>query len=162
RDGIAAREEQILRLAYRDVLTDLPNRVLFNDRLQVAIQYTARVRSSLAVLLMDLNRFKTINDTLGHHMGDQVLQAVGRPLSGLTRKSDTTARLGGDEFAVLLNDTTVEQAKEVAEKIARTLEAPIVIGTHSLDVGASIGIATCPEHAQDADTLMRHADTAMY
>jgi diguanylate cyclase (GGDEF)-like protein len=162
RDGIAAREDQILRLAYRDVLTDLPNRALFNDRLQVAIQYTKRIQSSLAVLLMDLNRFKTINDTLGHHMGDQVLQNVGRRLSGLTRKSDTTARLGGDEFAVLLNNTTVEQAKDVAEKIARTLEAPIVIGSHSLDVRTSIGVAACPEHADDAETLMRHADAAMY
>jgi len=162
RDGIAAREDQILRLAYRDVLTDLPNRALFNDRLHVAIQYTKRVQASLAVLLMDLNRFKTINDTLGHHMGDQVLQSVGRRLSGLTRKSDTTARLGGDEFAVLLNNTTVEQAKDVAEKIARTLEAPIVIGTHSLEVRASIGIATCPAHAGDAETLLRHADAAMY
>jgi len=162
RDGIAAREEQILRLAYRDVLTDLPNRVLFHDRLNVAIEFTKRVQSSLTVLLMDLDRFKTINDTLGHHVGDQVLQHAARRLSGLTRKSDTTARLGGDEFAVLLNNTTAEQAKEVAEKISRTLEEPIVIGQHSLDVRASIGVATCPGHGEDVETLMRHADAAMY
>jgi diguanylate cyclase (GGDEF)-like protein len=162
RDGIAAREEQILRLAYRDVLTDLPNRVLFNDRLNVAIRFTKRVQGSLTVLLMDLNRFKAINDTLGHHVGDQVLQHTARRLSGMTRKSDTTARLGGDEFAVLLNDTTAEQAKEVAEKISRTLEEPIVIGQHSLDVRASIGVAAWPEHGADVETLMRHADAAMY
>ena len=162
RDGIAAREEQILRLAYRDVLTDLPNRVLFNDRLKVAIQYSRRVGTSVTVLIMDLDRFKTINDTLGHHTGDQVLQQVGRLLSALTRKSDTTARLGGDEFALLLNNTTADQAKQVAEKIRRTLETPIAIGQHSLDVRTSIGMAAFPAHGEDAETLMRHADAAMY
>ena len=94
REGIAAREEQILRLAYRDVLTDLPNRVLFNDRIKVAIEFTKRVKTSLTVLIMDLDRFKTINDTLGHHMGDQVLQQVARRLSGLMRNRHA-ARLGG-------------------------------------------------------------------
>jgi diguanylate cyclase (GGDEF)-like protein len=162
REGIAAREDQILRLAYRDVLTDLPNRVLFNDRLNVAIEFTKRVGASLTVLIMDLDRFKTINDTLGHHTGDQVLQHVARRLASLTRKSDTTARLGGDEFAVLLSNTTAEQAKEVAEKICRTLEAPIAIGAQSLDVRASIGVAACPAHGEDAETLLRHADAAMY
>lgn len=162
REGIAAREEQILRLAYRDVLTDLPNRVLFNDRLKVAIEFTRRTQTTLTVLIMDLDRFKTINDTLGHHVGDQVLQHVARRLSALIRKSDTTARLGGDEFAVVLVNTTVDQAKEVAGKICRALEAPIVIGHHSLDVRGSIGLAGCPVHGEDGETLVRHADAAMY
>lgn len=161
REGLAAREDQIRRLAYRDVLTDLPNRTLFNDRLHVAMELAQRERKPLAVLLLDLDRFKQINDTLGHQTGDQVLQQTAKRLGSLLRKSDTVARLGGDEFSVLL-DCGVETAKQIGQKLLKGLDEPIVIGEHSLDVRASIGIAGYPVDSGDPDTLMRHADLAMY
>jgi diguanylate cyclase (GGDEF)-like protein len=162
REGLAAREDQIRRLAYRDVLTDLPNRTLFNDRLNVAMEFAERERKPLAILLLDLDRFKQINDTLGHQTGDQVLQQTAKRLGTLLRKSDTIARLGGDEFIVLLADCGIENARQIAEKILVVLDEPIVIGEHSLDVRASIGIAGYPVDSGDPDTLMRHADLAMY
>jgi diguanylate cyclase (GGDEF)-like protein len=162
RKGLAAREDQILRLAYRDALTDLPNRVLFNDRLGVAMKVARRERRDLTVLLMDLDRFKQINDTLGHHTGDQVLQEAAKRLGTLVRNSDTIARLGGDEFIILLNDCGTDEAKGIAGKILKAFDEPIVIGEHSLDVRASVGIAGYPTDSDDADTLMRHADLAMY
>ncbi|HET7362655.1 MAG TPA: EAL domain-containing protein [Burkholderiales bacterium] len=162
REAIAAREEQVTRLAYRDPLSDLPNRTLYNDRLHMALQAAKRTKSELTVLVMDLDRFKNINDTLGHRIGDEVLRQVASRISGLVRKSDTTARLGGDEFAVLLISAGVEEASAVAAKIGAALEMPITVGQHSLDVGASIGIAAFPLHGEDVETLMRRADTAMY
>ena len=162
REAIAAREAQVTRLAYRDPLSDLPNRTLFNDRLRVAIEVAKRSGTPLTVLLMDLDRFKNINDMLGHHIGDLVLQQVAQRLTALVRKSDTTARLGGDEFAVLLNSAGVEEASSVAEKIVAALEQPIEVSHQTLDVGASIGVAGFPEHGEDAETLLRHADAAMY
>jgi diguanylate cyclase (GGDEF)-like protein len=162
REAIAAREAQVTRLAYRDPLSDLPNRALFNDRLRVAIEVAKRAGTPVTVLLMDLDRFKNINDALGHHIGDLVLQQVAQRLSGLVRKSDTTARLGGDEFAVLLNSAGVEEAHSVAQKIVALFESPISVGQQALDVGASIGVAGFPAHGEDADTLLRHADAAMY
>ncbi len=162
REAVAAREEQVLRLAYRDPLSDLPNRVLFNDRLRVALNGATRGGTALTVLVMDLDRFKNVNDNLGHHVGDLVLQQVALRIAGLVRKSDTTARLGGDEFAVLLVSAGVEEGRRVAQKIVAALEVPIAIGLHSLDVRASVGIASFPLHAGDADTLMRRADAAMY
>jgi diguanylate cyclase (GGDEF)-like protein len=162
REGLAAREEQILRLAYRDMLTDLPNRTLFNDRLHVALEQAKRSNAPLAVLLMDLDRFKQINDTLGHQTGDMVLQQFSHRLRELLRKSDTVARLGGDEFTVLLSDTGPSEAAAIAAKIVAGLEEPIVLSGHSLDVRTSIGIANFPADGRDADILMRRADTAMY
>jgi diguanylate cyclase len=162
REAIAAREKEVLRLAYRDPLSDLPNRALFNDRLRTAVESARRSRSELTVLLLDLDRFKYINDTLGHHVGDQVLQQVAQRVSALVRRSDTTARLGGDEFAVLLVHSGANEGLGVAQKIVATLEQPISIGQHSLDVRASVGAATFPAHGGDADTLVRHADAAMY
>ena len=162
REGLAAREDQIRRLAYRDVLTDLPNRTLFNDRLNVAIEFARRERREVAVLLLDLDRFKQINDTLGHQTGDHVLQQTARRLRSLLRKSDTIARLGGDEFIILVSDCGIDEASGIAEKILKALDEPIVIGEHSLDVRASIGIAGYPADSEDPETLMRHADLAMY
>jgi diguanylate cyclase (GGDEF)-like protein len=161
REGLAAREDQIRRLAYRDALTDLPNRTLFNDRLRVAMELAERGRKPLAVLLLDLDRFKQINDTLGHQTGDQVLQQTAKRLGALLRKSDTIARLGGDEFSVLL-DCGVETAKQISQKLLKGLDEPIVVGEHALDVRASIGIAGYPVDSGDPETLMRHADLAMY
>jgi len=162
REAIAAREAQVVRLAYRDPLTDLPNRVLFNDRLRTAVEGGRRSGAPLSVLLMDLDRFKYINDKLGHHVGDLVLQQVAHRVDELVRRSDTTARLGGDEFAVLLMNTGVEEARGVAAKIVAALEAPIEVGDQSLDVRASIGVAAFPAHGEDADMLLRRADAAMY
>jgi diguanylate cyclase (GGDEF)-like protein len=162
REGIAAREEQILKLAYRDVLTDLPNRALFYDRLGVAMELARRRSQPLSILLMDLDRFKYVNDTLGHHVGDQVLQHAARRFTELVRRSDTIARLGGDEFAMLLGDADVQEAVLIAGKALAALEEPIVIGGQTIDVRASIGIACYPVHAEDGETLLRHADAAMY
>jgi diguanylate cyclase (GGDEF)-like protein len=162
RRGLATREDQIMRLAYRDALTDLPNRTLFNDRLGMAIKAAQRERRPLAVLLLDLDRFKQINDTLGHQVGDQVLQQAAKRLVALVRRSDTIARLGGDEFIILVNDCEPDEAKQIAQKVLGVLEEPIVIAEHSLDVRASIGIAGYPADSEDPDMLMRHADLAMY
>jgi diguanylate cyclase (GGDEF)-like protein len=162
RVAVASREAQVMHLAYRDPLTDLPNRVLFNDRLQTAVEGSRRSASMLAVLLMDLDRFKYINDKLGHHVGDLVLQGVAHRLSALVRRSDTTARLGGDEFAILLASTGMDEAGRVAAKIVAALEEPVRVGEHSLDVRASMGVAVYPMHGDDAETLLRHADAAMY
>jgi diguanylate cyclase (GGDEF)-like protein len=162
REGLSAREDQIRRLAFRDALTDLPNRTLFNDRLNVALEIARRTKSSFTVLLMDLDRFKQINDTLGHQIGDQVLQQAARRLREMLRKSDTIARLGGDEFSVVLSGTEPAEGKQIAANILRALEEPIVIGEHLLDVRASIGVASYPADGEDAETLMRHADVAMY
>lgn len=162
RETISTREQKILRLAYLDTLTSLPNRALFNDRLDLAIKAAKRDRNAATILSMDLDRFKHINDALGHPMGDRVLQAVGARLQSLLRESDTIARLGGDEFAAILPKAGVEHAREVATKILAALDMPIIIDNQPLDVRASIGIASYPEHGTDPYTIIRHADIAMY
>jgi diguanylate cyclase (GGDEF)-like protein len=162
-DGIATREARISELAYADPLTGLPNRALFNDRIGQAVRAAERGKGQLAVLTMDLDRFKHVNDTLGHHMGDLLLREVAYRLHrALQRRTDTVARLGGDEFAVLLPTEGVDGAKLVARKIVEVLSEPLTIEGHLVDVGASTGIAVYPEHGEDADTLMRRADVAMY
>jgi diguanylate cyclase (GGDEF)-like protein len=162
-DGIAAREQRISELAYADPLTGLPNRALFNDRIGQAVRTAERNQGELAVLTMDLDRFKHVNDTLGHHMGDLLLREVAYRLHrALQRGTDTVARLGGDEFAVLLPADGIDGAKLVARKIVEILSEPLTIEGHLVDVGASIGIAAYPQHGEDADLLMRRADVAMY
>jgi len=161
--GIAAREQQITELAYSDSLTGLPNRALFNDRLVQAVNAAQASNGLLAVLTLDLDRFKHVNDTLGHHMGDLLLREVAsRFRSALQRRTDTVARIGGDEFALLIPTEGVEGAGLVAQRIIEILSEPLTIDGHLVDVGASIGIAVYPEHGTDANTLMRHADVAMY
>ncbi len=162
RTGIAEREQEILRLAYQDTLTGLPNRALFNDRLQQAIVTAQRSGQSVTILMTDLDRFKYVNDTLGHGVGDHVLREVAGRLQEALRSSDTIARLGGDEFAILLTTGNSDQATRVANKIVRALEQPITYEDQPLDVGTSIGIAHYPEHGADAGTLLRNADIAMY
>jgi diguanylate cyclase (GGDEF)-like protein len=162
-DGIATREARISELAYADPLTGLPNRALFNDRIGQAVRAAQRSQGQLAVLTMDLDRFKHVNDTLGHHMGDLLLREVAyRRHRALQRRTDTVARLGGDEFAVLLPTEGVDGAKLVARKIVEVLAEPLTIEGHLVDVGASTGIAVYPLHGEDADTLLRRADVAMY
>jgi diguanylate cyclase (GGDEF)-like protein len=162
-DGIVSREQEILRLAYEDGLTGLPNRAMFNEQLGQAVRTAKRASAPLAVLLFDMDRFKTINDTLGHPVGDQALREVGQRARKALRDSDVVARLGGDEFAVLLATGGGEHAPQVvAEKIQKALEAPLVIDGQSMDIAASIGIARFPEHGEDPNALMRAADVAMY
>ncbi|UCH79838.1 MAG: EAL domain-containing protein [Nitrospiraceae bacterium] len=149
-------------LAMHDSLTGLPNRVLLRDRLQQAIVAGQRDNQKVALLMIDLDRFKEINDTLGHHVGDMLLMEAGSRLPSVLRKSDTIARLGGDEFAVVLPSTERAESKQAAKKLLNILEDPFVIQGHSLYIGASIGIVCFPDHGQDASTLLQHADVAMY
>ena len=156
---LAALEHQALH----DALTDLPNRILLQDRLDQALLTASRTKASLALLFMDLDRFKEVNDTFGHQSGDQLLREVGARLRAELRATDSVSRLGGDEFAVLLPFLDdVEGAILAAQKILKALQRPFVVEGQVLDVGASIGIALCPEHGTDAATLMRRADVAMY
>lgn len=155
-------ERAIQHLAYYDTLTDLPNRTLLHDRLQQAILSARREGRSLALLVMDLDRFKEINNLLGHHYGDLVLQLIGPRLREALRESDTVARLGGDEFAVLLLSIDLEGAVLTAQKILKQFAGPFVVECLSLEVETSIGLALFPEHGEDASTLLRRADMAMY
>ena len=154
--------QRVAYLAYHDSLTDLPNRALFLDRLQQAILRSHRDEKGLAVLLLDLDGFKEINDALGHHAGDLVLQEVATRLRGALRASDTVARLGGDEFAVLLPATDVNRAELAARKVLHDLQHPFVADNRPLLVSASIGIAGVPWHAATSDELLQKADSAMY
>ncbi len=156
-------EEQVAYQAYHDALTGLPNRMLFNDRLTLAIANAHRGRHILAVAFLDLDHFKRINDTLGHSLGDRLLQTVAARVTGCLREGDTVARLGGDEFTVILHDVSHGgDAAKVAQKILDTVAAPIEIDGHRLYVTTSVGISLYPEDGTDADTLLKNADNAMY
>jgi diguanylate cyclase (GGDEF)-like protein len=151
------------RQALHDPLTGLPNRTLFADRVHQSIKLAGRNKSMLAVMLLDLDRFKEINDTLGHHNGDLLLQQIGPRLTKLLRETDSVARLGGDEFAVLMIDAPDPTAVVlVAEKIRHELQKPFLVQGLSLHVDASIGIALHPQHGSDVETLLQRADVAMY
>ena len=157
------KDEHIRHQAYHDALTGLPNRLLLQDRLTHAVEVARRMERQLAVMFIDLDRFKLINDSLGHDVGDLLLQQVAERLTASLRRSDTIARLGGDEFVVVLSslDSPGEVA-EVAEKIITQLVVPMTLKDHDVHVGASIGIAIFPQDGEDATTLMKEADTAMY
>jgi diguanylate cyclase (GGDEF)-like protein len=162
-DELRQQAEANEYLALHDQLTDLPNRTLFHDRVEQAIVAAGREGSRTAVMILDLDRFKEINDTLGHDHGDVLLAQLGPRLRGVLRGVDTVARLGGDEFGILLGGLhSEEEAREVGEKITASLVDPFQLSDTDLEVGASIGIALCPDHGDDADTLMRRADVAMY
>ena len=150
-------------LAYRDTLTGLPNRALFSDRLQQAIALSSRRGQPLTVVMMDLDRFKVVNDSLGHQGGDLLLVEVARRLeSVIRRQSDTLARMGGDEFAVLLPTDEAGDVMAVVRALQACLLPPVTIEGHLVDAHASFGIATFPEHGGDMITLLRHVDSAMY
>jgi len=156
-------EDAIRHLAYHDVLTGLPNRILFTDRMVLAIAQAKRYQKTMAVMMLDLDRFKLINDTRGHHIGDQLLQAVGNRLNRTLREEDTVARLGGDEFMILLQEIKEpESSCYVARKIVSAFAKPFLCEGEDLATSASVGIAVYPEDGDDMDTLMRHADMAMY
>ncbi len=155
-------EAALQHQALHDVLTQLPNRAWLQNRLAEAIVMAEHDERPWALLLLDLNRFKEVNDTLGHDAGDRLLQEVARRLEAELRTCDAVARLGGDEFAILFGDTDAITAPGVVVRLIELLEAPLQLDGHAVAVGASIGIALYPEHGRDVLTLMRRADTAMY
>jgi diguanylate cyclase (GGDEF)-like protein len=162
-EELRLQAERSEHIANHDPLTSLPNRSLFRDRAHQAILASARHGHNTALLLIDLDRFKEINDTLGHHSGDLLLREVGPRLQRVLRESDTVARFGGDEFGILLTHVSEPAgAERVARAVHRTLEEPFAVGGLTLDVEASIGIALHPLHAADFDELMKRADVAMY
>jgi diguanylate cyclase (GGDEF)-like protein len=156
-------QEQLSHQAFHDSLTDLANRALFSDRIDHALLRRSRTGKPVAVLFIDLDDFKTVNDTLGHSAGDQLLVGVAERLRAALRRPDTAARLGGDEFAVLIEDIDDEaEATTVAERIFAAFDAPFAVGGQSVTVHCSIGVAVSGEHNENASRLMRHADVAMY
>ena len=164
RAGVPGRqaEERLAYLAYHDALTGLANRVLLNDRLTQALLVAQRSGEPIALLIIDLDHFKSVNDSLGHHAGDRMLQEVGARLRALVRESDTVARLGGDEFAVMLRNADAQRATTMGGKVLIRLNEPYVIQNRPFVVSASIGIATFPEHGTTADSMLQKADIAMY
>lgn len=161
--GRKSAEEQLLYQAHYDHLTNLPNRLLFRDRLENALAQAQRNHRITGVLFIDLDRFKVINDTLGHLFGDQLILLVSQRLIECLRDGDTVCRLGGDEFAVLLPDLmAADDANQVVQKIEAALAEPFILDGNDTFVSASIGIAIHPGDGEDADTLIRNADTAMY
>ncbi len=155
--------DRIQHLAHYDALTHLPNRTLLNDHIDLAIAGAKRNRSRLAIVFLDLDRFKNVNDTQGHHVGDTLLQAVAGRLQECVRESDTVARLGGDEFVILLNSIHDERdAALVAGKVIDLIGKPFELGDYRAEIGTSIGISIYPEHGADKFTLLKHADAAMY
>ena len=158
-----AKSLELSHLAQHDFLTDLPNRVLLNDRITQAISYAARYNKELAVMFIDLDDFKRINDSLGHTSGDKLLQSVANRLVACVRRSDTVSRLGGDEFVVLLSQVEhAEDATFISKKILSSLAEPFSVDHKYLDISASIGVSTYPDDGQDAESLLHKADTAMY
>jgi diguanylate cyclase (GGDEF)-like protein/PAS domain S-box-containing protein len=156
-------EEKVLHLAYHDPLTDLPNRMLFTDRLHQALAIAKRDKARLALLFIDLDKFKPVNDTFGHNVGDLLLKAVGQRIQSCLRESDTVARIGGDEFVVLLSMIKAERdARDVAEKIHFSLSQPFELAGHEMSISSSTGIAIYPEHGDEEKLLLKNADDAMY
>lgn len=150
-------------LALHDALTGLPNRRLFQDRLASALERARRTESQSALLVIDLDRFKQVNDTLGHHVGDLLLQKVGSLFAGRVRRSDTVARTGGDEFSVVLEEPTSRQeAVLVGESLMQLLKEPLDLGEHTVRIGASVGVAVFPEDAPEMEALCIAADRRMY
>jgi len=155
-------EQRLAYLAYHDALTELPNRTLLHDRLEQALRVASREGTAVSLLLLDLNGFKEINDTLGHHAGDRLLQHVSHRVRALLRQADTVARLGGDEFAVVLPLAELDGALLTAQKVLCAIEEPCMIDQRPLSVRASMGVACFPEHGLSAETLLQRADIAMY
>jgi diguanylate cyclase (GGDEF)-like protein/PAS domain S-box-containing protein len=156
-------EERLAHMAHHDALTNLPNRPLFFDRMQQFIALSRRDRQRLALLYLDLDGFKPVNDTFGHSVGDQLLQEAAQRIGDCVRASDTVGRIGGDEFVVLLPKVATEAAAlVVAEKIRQALNRPFALAGQSLAISCSIGIAVYPDHGHEAVELCHHADLAMY
>jgi diguanylate cyclase (GGDEF)-like protein/PAS domain S-box-containing protein len=156
-------EETIRQLAHYDPVTGLPNRNLFNDRIALALAHAARYDEGLALMMMDLDEFKEINDTLGHDAGDKLLKDVGSRLVSIVRKTDTVSRMGGDEFVLLLTEVTNEEdVTNIAKKLVDAVRKPFSYDGHEFTVTASIGIVFYPTDGKDSNTLLKHADRALY
>ncbi|MFI5197573.1 MAG: EAL domain-containing protein [Thermoanaerobaculia bacterium] len=155
-------EEEIEHLAYHDALTSLPNRKCLQDHMELALAQTRRASSRLAVLFLDLDRFKLVNDTMGHGVGDEVLRQIAGRLRGCVRAGDTVARVGGDEFVLLLANLEKEHLAPLARKILDEVSVPLVVGAHRLSMTTSVGISLYPDDGSDADALLRNADIALY
>jgi len=156
-------EEKLAYMASHDPLTGLLNRMLFNDRLTLELAHAHRNRRKLALMLLDLDHFKDVNDTLGHSVGDQLLRLVGKRLTSVLRKSDSVARMGGDEFMLILPEIgRVKDAAKTAKKILEAVREPFVLDDHQLHITTSIGIALYPDGGEDGDTLVKNAEIAMY
>jgi diguanylate cyclase len=162
-EALVRQSELNQHQALHDGLTGLPNRTLFRDRIEQALAIAGREDGQVAVAMLDLDRFKDVNDSLGHHAGDALLVEIGKRLRGMLRSTDTVARLGGDEFGLLISKPTSERdVAVVIEKIQAALEQPVMVDDLALPAEGSIGIAMYPKHGDDVDTLLRHADVAMY
>lgn len=156
-------EEKLRHMAYHDALTGLPNRLLLQDRFEMALRRARRDRERIALLYLDLDQFKEVNDNHGHEAGDRVLRAVVRRLAACVRESDTVARVGGDEFTVLLNNIQGPDAIESAiGKIRTAMTKPFDLDGREITISASIGTAVYPDHGDDLDKLLHHADADMY
>jgi diguanylate cyclase (GGDEF)-like protein len=157
-------DTKIQKLAFYDPLTGLPNRRLMSERLKHGIESSLRERKRMAILMMDLDKFKAVNDNFGHAAGDELLQQVAKRIQGRLRDVDTVARLGGDEFVILLEDIShIDDAARVAELIVNDLTQPfMLVQSDNVQIGASIGISLFPEHGNDSELLIDHADTALY
>ncbi|WP_331344872.1 putative bifunctional diguanylate cyclase/phosphodiesterase [Cellvibrio sp. UBA7661] len=156
-------EQHLSRLAHYDPLTDVPNRILFRDRLEHAIHLAERDQTSFTLMFIDLNGFKEVNDNFGHDAGDAIIRICAERLGGCLRRSDSVARMGGDEFTLLLQNIAVNtDVAHIAEKVIKAIEQPAEINGHEVVVGCSVGIAIYPQAGRDADTLLKHADMAMY
>lgn len=154
--------KQLEQQALHDELTGLPNRVLFKDRINNSLMRGQRQSISFSIILIDLDRFKAVNDTLGHNVGDLLLQEVARRLKSNVRKIDTIARLGGDEFVIILESLNQDETIQFVEKLASSFNQPFLLAGHDIDVGVSMGISSYPEQGQDDSTLINRADIAMY
>jgi diguanylate cyclase (GGDEF)-like protein len=159
-----AAEQRVQYLAHHDALTDLPNRTLMSDRMRQALAHARRDNAMLAVMFLDLDKFKPVNDVLGHEIGDQLLKEVAVRLQAcVPRESDSVARIGGDEFLFLLARVqSRKDASAVADKVLQTMSKPFQVGPHPIGITASIGIAIFPFHGQEEKTLIKNADVAMY
>lgn len=161
--AIKNTQSELMRLAHHDPLTDLPNRLLFTDRAEQALAYAQRHKSGCALLMIDLDHFKIINDSMGHNVGDLLLKAVGERLTAVFGKGFTVARLGGDEFAVLVeNCTQVAQAAGFAQQVLEVMKGAFILETHQLFISASVGISLYPNDALNAEQLLRNADSALF
>ena len=156
-------EQKLADMATHDSLTGLPNRNLLSDRLTMGLALSRRNGNRLAVLMLDLDRFKMINDTMGHAVGDELLKAVAERLTGVTRKSDTVSRIGGDEFVLVLpHISSADDAAKLAQRVLDVFQEPFIFDDHRLGITTSIGIAVYPDHGKDIEILLKNADNAMY
>jgi diguanylate cyclase (GGDEF)-like protein len=156
-------EDKIRKLAYHDPLTGLPNRTLFNDRYAVALAGAKRYHKKIGLMVLDIDHFKIINDTLGHDAGDEVLKDFSGKLMGILRKTDTIMRSGGDEFVIMITDAVqTENIATVAQRVLEATRKPFMLHGHEVIITASIGISNYPEDGEDIDILLKRADIAMY